>query len=80
MAYGTVRRIMTDAEIRAILREAYARLERTALANSSATGQHTREIILKSLKQLQSRLDTDPHYVNELIQASRLQMSGSADS
>jgi len=71
---------MTDAEVRAILREAYLRLERTALANSRTSSPQTQEIILKSLNQLQKRLENDPAYVNEVIDASRLQTSGTRDS
>jgi hypothetical protein len=67
---------MTDAQIKAVLRAAYHRLERMALATGTASPQ-TREAILRTLRELRSRLDTDQQYLDEILRESRLQLSGS---
>jgi hypothetical protein len=67
---------MTDAQIKAVLRAAYHRLERTALATGASNPQ-TREAILRTLQDLRSRLDNDQQYLDEILRESRLQLSGS---
>jgi hypothetical protein len=70
--YGTVRSV-DDGDIRNIVAAAYDRLEESILATSTAVTVSPRihQIIVKTLNRLQDRLNNDPQFLEEIIQATQ---------